>query len=334
MTGPLHPYIAQELARLRAAELTARARRPDRDRRRRAPRTAAGRILPGAGGRLGGSPARFTDGLHPVSTGAQDRPPPTMSPSATDPRVPKRAEGPRTRADVTPGSDGAVAGLDAAWAALAAGQPVVLPNATPLAYMVVATSPREVNRLKGRPLHQNVGITLYDDADWRSVQPALDLAPDGFERMLELMRRELLSFLAPLRHGAELPEWLRPAVRDGWLGVFAGRWRPLTPLWERFPRLFGSSANRTGQPPAGSAAEAAAVLGDTTVVVDGDAQRDVAATRGATTILRMWPDGTIALHRTGAHDAGLSAHDYLARLATWNTPNPTPYELGAIRPRR
>lgn len=317
MTGPLHPYIAQELARLRAAELTAHARRHHRDRRRRAPRTAAGRILPAAGGRLGELPARLSaDGPHPASTGAQDRLPPTMSPSATDRRVPRQAEGPRARADVTPGSDGAVAGLDAACAALAAGRPVVLPNATPLAYMVVATSPLEVNRLKGRPLHQNVGITLYDDADWRAVQPALDLAPDAFARMLELMRRELLSFLAPMRRGAELPEWLRPAVRDDWLGVFAGQWQPLTPLWERFPRLFGSSANRTGHSPAGSAAEAAAVLGHKTVVVDGDAQRDVAATRGATTILRIWPDGTIALHRTGAHDAGLSAHDYLARLAT------------------
>jgi tRNA A37 threonylcarbamoyladenosine synthetase subunit TsaC/SUA5/YrdC len=191
----------------------------------------------------------------------------------------------------------------------------VLPNATPFAYMVVATSPRDVNRLKGRPLTQNVGITLYDDSDWRALEPALDLAPDGFGRMLALMRRQLLSFLAPVRGDAELPEWIRPAVRDGWLGVFAGRWRPLAPLWERFPRLFGSSANRTGQPPAGSAVEAVAVFGDQTVVVDGDALREGAETRGATTILRIWPDGTLALHRSGAHDAGLSAQDYLPRLA-------------------
>jgi tRNA A37 threonylcarbamoyladenosine synthetase subunit TsaC/SUA5/YrdC len=208
-----------------------------------------------------------------------------------------------------------VPGLDLACRALAAGRAVVLPNATPLAYIVVATSPREVNRLKGRPLEQNVGITLYDDADWRVLAPALDLAPDGLARMLALMRRELLSFLAPVRPGAELPEWTRPAVRDGWLGLFAGRWRPLAPLWERFPRLFGSSANRTGRPPVASAAEAAAEFGDAAVVVDGDAQRDAAATRGATTILRMAPDGALGLHRTGAHDAGSSAEGYLRRLA-------------------
>lgn len=205
-------------------------------------------------------------------------------------------------------------GLEAACRALAAGRPVVLPNATPLAYTVVATSPREVNRLKGRPLDQNVGITLYDDADWRALQPALDLAPDGLARMLALMRRELLSFLAPVRDGAELPEWIRPAARDGWLGLFAGRWRPLAPLWARFPRLFGSSANRTGQPPVSSAAEANAVFGDAAVVIDGDARREAAATRGATTILRIASGGTLGLHRRGAHDAGLTAEEYLRRL--------------------
>jgi L-threonylcarbamoyladenylate synthase len=205
-------------------------------------------------------------------------------------------------------------GLDAACRALAAGRPVVLPNATPLAYIVVATKPHEVNRIKGRPLGQNVGITLHDDADWRALQPALDLEPDGLARMRALMRRDLLSFLAPVRDGAELPTWIRPAMRGGWLGLFAGCWRPLGSLWERFPRLFGSSANRTGRPPAASAGQAAAVFGHAAVVVDGDAQRDAAATRGATTILRIAPDGTLALHRSGAHDAGLSAQEFLRTL--------------------
>ena len=207
-----------------------------------------------------------------------------------------------------------VRGLDAACRALAAGRPVVLPNATPLAYIVVATDPREVNRLKRRPLEQNVGITLYDDADWQALQPALDLAADAVARMLVLMRRELLSFLVPVRDGAELPKWIRPAVRHGRVGLFAGRWPPLAPLWERFPRLFGSSANRTGEPPVSSAAEAVAVFGDAAVVVDGDGCRDAAATRGATTILRIEPDGTLGLHRSGAHDAGLAAEQYLRRL--------------------
>jgi hypothetical protein len=39
-----------------------------------------------------------------------------------------------------------------------------------------------------------------------------DLSPDGFARLLALMRRDLLSFLAPVRHGVELPKWIRPAV--------------------------------------------------------------------------------------------------------------------------
>jgi tRNA A37 threonylcarbamoyladenosine synthetase subunit TsaC/SUA5/YrdC len=217
----------------------------------------------------------------------------------------------------------ALPGLGAARRALAAGRPVVLPNATPLAYIVVATDPREVNRVKGRPLEQNVGITLHDDADWRALQPALDLPPEGFARMRALMRRELLSFLAPVRAGAELPAWIRPAVRDGRLGLFAGCWRPLEPLWAGFPRLFGSSANRTGRAPAASAAEAAAAFGDAALVVDGDARRDVAATRGATTIVRMEADGTLALHREGAHDAGLAPDEFLRRLQA-ATPVPGP----------
>jgi tRNA A37 threonylcarbamoyladenosine synthetase subunit TsaC/SUA5/YrdC len=204
-------------------------------------------------------------------------------------------------------------GLDAACRALAAGRPVVLPNRAPLAYIVVATDPREVNRLKGRPVHQSVGIALSDDADWRALEPALDLTGAGLARMRALMRRELLSFLAPVRDGVTLPEWLAPAERDGWLGLFAGCWRPLGPVWQRFPRLFGSSANRTGRPPAGSAAEAAAAFGDSTVVVDGDERRASTLTRGATTILRIGPDGTPALHRSGAHDAGLTADEFLRR---------------------
>jgi hypothetical protein len=46
----------------------------------------------------------------------------------------------------------------------------------------------------------------------------------------------------------------------------------------------------------------------------GDPRREAPATRGATTILRIAPDGRLALHRTGAHDAGLSAEEYLRRL--------------------
>jgi L-threonylcarbamoyladenylate synthase len=221
----------------------------------------------------------------------------------------------------------ALPGLGEARRALAAGRPVVLPNPTPLAYIVVATNPREVNRVKGRPLDQNVGITLHDDADWRALQPALDLPPEGLARMRALMRRDLLSFLAPVRDGVELPEWIRPAARDGRLGLFAGCWRPLAPLWEAFPRLFGSSANRTGRPPVASAAEATAVFGEDAVVVDGDARRDAAATRGATTIVRIEPDGALALHRAGAHDAGLAADEFLRRLQA-ATPGPPRNAIG------
>ena len=210
-------------------------------------------------------------------------------------------------------------GLDEACRALAEGQPVVLPSATPAAYIVVATVPRAVNAIKGRPLDQGVGITLSDDADWATLEPSLDLPADALARMHFLLRSELLSFLLPLRAGAAVPAWVEPAVRDGRLGLFAGRWAPLTRIWERFPRLFGSSANRTGAPPARSAVEARAAFGDATVIVDGDALRDPRGTLGATTIVRVAPGGALSLHRHGAHDAasGLDAGAFVRRLASF-----------------
>lgn len=196
--------------------------------------------------------------------------------------------------------------------ALSDGRPVVVPNPSPMTYGVIATRPHPVNALKGRPLDQNVGVSLHDPTEWQQVVPCLDLPArwpaDQVRALLDLR----VSLLVPLR--ATHPDWLAQAVRSGYLAVFSGRWEPLARLWDAFPRLFGSSANRTGQRPAASAAEAIDNMGPDTVVVDADALRDLGRPHAASTMVRIDPGGELHLHRSGAQDAGLEPAEFLDRL--------------------
>lgn len=205
-------------------------------------------------------------------------------------------------------------GLDHACEELARGRPVVVPNACPMAYLVLATSPRPLNLLKGRPADQNAGIALPRGSDWRALAEVIDLSPDDLAGVTALMHRDLLSFLLPLRAGQPYPEWVAPAVRAGQLAVFAAVWEPLGQVWERFSRLFGSSANRTGHAPATTAAEAREMFGTECLIVDGDSQRTPGCTRGSSTIMQISPDGRLHLYRSGAQDAGLDGATFVRRL--------------------
>ncbi len=84
-------------------------------------------------------------------------------------------------------------------------------------------------------------------------------------------------------------QWLPGDVQRGWA--------PLAQLWDQFPRLYGSSANRTGQPPAASAADAVGIVGTDALVVDGDALRDLGSAHAASTMVRVAPDGELGLYR-------------------------------------
>lgn len=201
--------------------------------------------------------------------------------------------------------------LDQACRALAAGRAVVVPNPSPMTYGVVATDPRAVNALKGRPPDQNVAVSLHDPAEWQAVVPCLDLPADWPDRVWALLGRRL-SLLVPLR--SSYPEWLAPAVRSGYLAVFSGWWAPTARLWDGFPRLYGSSANRTGQRPAATAAEAIDSFGSDAVVVDADALRDPGRPHGASTMVRIAPDGEPNVHRPGIQDAGLDPQEFLQGL--------------------
>ncbi|MFI8081570.1 hypothetical protein ACIF6L_12360 [Kitasatospora sp. NPDC086009] len=124
----------------------------------------------------------------------------------------------------------------------------------------------------------------------------------------------------PLRPGATLPDWLSPASRDGWTLLFGARSTPLLPVLEDHPIRYVSSANRTGHPPAASAADATAMFPDTVPVLGATsltgAGRDPAEPpRRATTTLRLHADGRIDLHRHGAQDHPHGSADrYLERV--------------------
>lgn len=211
----------------------------------------------------------------------------------------------------------ALPGLAAACRALARGRAVIVPNPSPMTYGLVATSASAVNAIKGRPLNQPVAVSLHDQAEWRRVAPALNL-PGELLPMIIALLRERLSLLVPVRNPARLLAWVQPAVQGGHLAMFCGRWVPVAPLWDRFPRLYGSSANRTGQPPAASASDAASMLGAHVPMIDGDALRDLRWIHTASTMVRVTPDGTLRLHRHGAHDAasGLDPDAYIQQLTS------------------
>lgn len=192
-----------------------------------------------------------------------------------------------------------------------------MPNPFPMAYGVVATDAQVINALKRRPLSQNVGVSLHDRTQWSRVAHCLDLPPAAVDAV-EALLTERLTVLAPLANHGALPSWVAPAVRDGYLAAFNGWWAATAELWRRFPRLYGSSANVTGQPPAASAAQARAMFGTDCVVVDAAGLDGPSAGRSASTMVRLDPAGRLGLVRSGAQDAGYEggSKEFLRNLAT------------------
>jgi tRNA A37 threonylcarbamoyladenosine synthetase subunit TsaC/SUA5/YrdC len=202
--------------------------------------------------------------------------------------------------------------------ALTAGRAVVLPNPSPLTYVVAAIDPQAVNAAKARPVGQEVALWVHDESTWRDLTPSLDLSFATLDVAVTLLRVELVTLLVPVRADAKLSDWASPALRDGYLLLFGARWQPLAHLLERFPRLYVSSANRTGQPPAATAARAVAMFGPDIPVADADSLRETGIPHSATTMLRIAPDGTLAHVRHGAQDQahGADATAYLDQLRT------------------
>ena len=218
-------------------------------------------------------------------------------------------------------------GLSRACGVLADGGAVVVPNPAPMTYGLVATSPTVVNATKRRPVQQSVGVSLHSPSEWERVTPGIDLPSTCLDAVLALLRLRL-TLLLPFGDGAG-PRWVAPAVQDGYLAAFNGYWTLTATLWETFPRLYGSSANVTGEPPAGSAREATRMFGPDVPVVDADAVRGDQTTRRASTMLRIDRDRGLHLHRAGAQDADHAQPEaFLRHLVTTRD---LPFHVGAVR---
>lgn len=193
---------------------------------------------------------------------------------------------------------------------LRGGAAVVVTNPSPMTYGVVARDARAVNLLKGRPAEQPVGISVHTAAAHDQLFRYLDLPTDALAT-IDFALAERISVLAPIRADPTMPEWLAPAIQDGWVLFFDGYWGPLAYLWESHPFLYGSSANRTGEAPAASAAGARAQFPADTVIIDADDRRTPAAAYGASTIIRVDPDGRLTLQRSGMQDQAAGGPDVL-----------------------
>ncbi|WP_410789773.1 META domain-containing protein [Kribbella sp. C-35] len=193
---------------------------------------------------------------------------------------------------------------------LRGGGAVVVTNPSPLTYGVVARDARAVNLLRGRPVDQPVAISVHSEAAHDQLFHYLDLPTDVLAT-IDFALAERISVLAPIRSDPTMPEWLAPAIKDGWVLFFDGYWGPMAYLWESHPFLYGSSANRTSEAPVTSAAEARAQFPADTMIIDADDRRTPAAAYGARTIIRVAPDGGLTLHRPGIQDQAAGGPEVL-----------------------
>ena len=193
---------------------------------------------------------------------------------------------------------------------LRAGEAVVVTSPSPLTYAVVARDARAVNLLKGRPVDHPVGISVHTSAAHDQLFRYLDL-PTSALAMVDFALAERIAVLAPIRQDPTMPEWLAPAIQDGWVLFFDGSWGPLVYLWESHPFLYGGSATRAGLTPAASAAEARAQFPAGTVIIDADDRRTLTATYGARTVIRVDSDGQLTLHRAGMQEQAAGGPDVL-----------------------
>ncbi|WP_212913874.1 Sua5/YciO/YrdC/YwlC family protein [Streptomyces sp. TS71-3] len=197
--------------------------------------------------------------------------------------------------------------------ALHAGDAVAVPLPSPLPYAVVAADVGAVNRAKGRPADQPLGLVTRGMED---IAPHLAMGPEHIATVVRLCTEERLNVFAPLVDDA--PAWLAQnrAHTDGNVGLM-GSWLPeLRDVLLETGRLYVSSANPTGKPTAVTASETDGVFGGRLLVVDGDHLRDPARKHGSATIVRVSGDGDLTLVRHGVNDEGFDGDEaaYLAAL--------------------
>jgi tRNA A37 threonylcarbamoyladenosine synthetase subunit TsaC/SUA5/YrdC len=203
-------------------------------------------------------------------------------------------------------------GLTVAVDTLACGGAVVLPTPSPLPYAVAAHSPTAVNIAKRRPAEQPVAVWLVDGL--RALRPHLALDAGLIDLAAWLLVEELVTVLVPLAAPHRAPNWLRPAVLDGYVLVAGPRLAPLAALHDALAPLYVSSGNITGRPPATTAADADLAFLGQLVVIDGDEYRDPSRRHGSSSMLRFDEHCGIELVRPGVQDAHGDPDRYLGEV--------------------
>jgi L-threonylcarbamoyladenylate synthase len=190
-------------------------------------------------------------------------------------------------------------------AVLRSGEPVILPPPSPITYGVAGTDPAWVNTAKGRPADQPtaIGLTRLDP-----VARFLDVDADALEFIDWLVLHAMLTVLAPTK--GRIPDWLEPATIDGTV-LMAGAWLPQTlPIIESVDHLYLSSGNRTSHSPSATAAAVDEQFDGELLVLDGDALRTPEMPHGATTMVRVGPNGEgLSLTRRGINDRDFDQDD-------------------------
>ncbi len=154
-----------------------------------------------------------------------------------------------------------------------------------------ASAVERVLRIKRRPAEHAVAVLIPEAAAARAVAEAV---PEPARRLAEAHWPGPLTLL--LRARPDIPA---PLVHDGKIGVRVPGSSPALDLVRAFGGpLTATSANRTGEPPARTIAEARAALGDEVdAYVPGDAPGGLPSTVVDTTVtpFRVLRQGAVTL---------------------------------------
>jgi heat shock protein HslJ len=151
--------------------------------------------------------------------------------------------------------------------ALREGRPVVVASPSPLTYGIVARD--------AGALDQPVALSVHAEAAHDQLFRYLKV-PTAALAMLDFALAERMSVQAPIQPTPTMPEYLAPAIQDGWVLFFDGVWGSSEVPWLDFPFLYAS-----------------------------------ASTHRAGTIIRVDSDGRPSVHRAGLQDEAAGGPDVL-----------------------
>ncbi|HEY9602406.1 MAG TPA: hypothetical protein V6C85_12395 [Allocoleopsis sp.] len=185
---------------------------------------------------------------------------------------------------------------------LSAGQPVVLPNPSPLAYMAVAISPVIVNGLKRRSIDQPVASFI---GNFETVKQYFNLDQHGMEIAEECLIEKKMTVLCPVKNDIEVPTFLLPSLNNNHVLLFAAHLAGLQQLCLQFSSLYVSCGNVTKMEPQQLCTDVQAQFKEfgnpefRLLLVDGDHFRDRHQRHASTTMVTISRTGELSVKRKG-----------------------------------